>query len=109
MVYQRVSQRALLLTATLGLAHAVAVPEPTAAPAMVEVRAPIVTPPANPLDARKRYLEERNILSDIVSDVEGVAASWGSVLGSALPSFFTEGKLSLSSRAGTSKACTYQA
>lgn len=92
MAPNRSSQRALLLSATLGFAHAVAVPDPTAAPAKVAVRAPIVTPAAVRFDDRHSYVQQRNIIDDIQSGVEGVAKSWGSVLGTDLPSFFTEGK-----------------
>ncbi|KAF2996426.1 hypothetical protein E8E13_003057 [Curvularia kusanoi] len=85
------SQRALLLSATLGLAHAVTLPEPTAIPAKVEVRAPIVTPAAVRFDERYSYVQRRDILDSIKSGVEGIAKSWGSVLGTDLPSYFTEG------------------
>ena len=91
MVNQRTSQRALLLSA-LGLASAVAVPEPTKVPAKVEVRAPVVTPAAIRFDGQHSYLQKKNIIDDIKSGVDGIAASWGSVLGTDLPSFFTEGK-----------------
>lgn len=92
MAPHRSSQRAILLSATLGLAHAVTLPEPTAVPAKVEVRAPIVTPAAVRFDDRYSYVQRRDILDNIKSGVEGVAKSWGSVLGTDLPSFFTEGK-----------------
>ncbi|CAN9191177.1 unnamed protein product [Alternaria alternata] len=91
MVHQRASQRALLLSATLGLAGAVAVPEPTAVPAKVEVRAPVVTPAAIRFDGRHSYVQKRDIIDDIKSGVENYANSIGSVLGTDLPSFFTEG------------------
>jgi hypothetical protein len=86
------SQRALLLSAALGFVSAIAVPEPTAVPAKVEVRAPIVTPAAIRFDSQHSYLQKKNIVDDIKSGVDGIAASWGSVLGTDLPSFFTEGK-----------------
>jgi hypothetical protein len=89
---QRTSQRALLLSAIFGLASAVALPEPTAVPAKVEVRAPVVTPAAIRFDSQHSYVQKRNIIDNIKSGVDGVAASWGSVLGTDLPSFFTEGK-----------------
>lgn len=92
MVHQRASQRALLLSATLGLANAFALPEPTAVPAKVEVRAPVVTPAAIRFVGRHSYVEKRNIIDDIKSGVDNYAASIGSVLGTDLPSFFTEGK-----------------
>lgn len=85
------SQRWLLLSATLGLASAVAIPEPTAVPAKVEVRAPIVTPAAIRFDGHHSYLQKKDIINDIKSGVQGIAQSWGSVLGTDLPSFFTEG------------------
>lgn len=92
MAPNRSSQRALLLSAALGLAQAVTVPEATAVPARVEVRAPIVTPAAVRFDGRYSYVERRDILDKIASGVDGIAKSWGSVLGTDLPSFFTEGK-----------------
>ncbi|KAF2134352.1 hypothetical protein P153DRAFT_362121 [Dothidotthia symphoricarpi CBS 119687] len=85
------SQCALLLCAAISLANAVALPDPTAVPVRVEVRAPIVTPAAISFDGRYSYIERRNILSDIASGVDGVAKSWASVLGSDLPSYFTDG------------------
>ncbi|KAH7410476.1 hypothetical protein DE146DRAFT_604263 [Phaeosphaeria sp. MPI-PUGE-AT-0046c] len=85
------SQRWLLLSATLGLASAVAIPEPTPVPAKVEVRAPIVTPAAIRFDGSHSYLQKKNIIDDIKSGVNGIAQSWGSVLGTDLPSFFTDG------------------
>lgn len=93
MARTRSSQLALLLSATLGLAHAVSLPEPTAAPAKIEVRAPIVTPAAVRFDDRYSYFQRRNLLDDIKSDVQGIAKSWGSVLGTDLPSYFISGKL----------------
>ncbi|KAF2025415.1 hypothetical protein EK21DRAFT_116818 [Setomelanomma holmii] len=87
----RTSQRALLLSATLGLVNAVALPERTPEPARIEVRAPIVTPAAIRFDSRHSYLEKKDILDNIKSGLAGVEQSWASVLGSALPSFFTEG------------------
>lgn len=99
-------QHALLLSATLGLARAVSLPDPTAAPAKVEVRAPIVTPAAIRFDDRYSYVQRRDILDNIKSGVDGIAKSWGSVLGTDLPSFFTDGKLRVS---GTlAKACADQ-
>ncbi|KAL5113155.1 hypothetical protein ACEQ8H_008981 [Pleosporales sp. CAS-2024a] len=85
------SQRWLLLSAALGLASAVALPEPTAVPARVEYRAPVVTPAAVRFDSRHSDLQRRNIINDIESGVEGVAKSLASEIGSALPSFFTDG------------------
>lgn len=85
------SQRWMLLSAALGLAGAVAIPEPTPVPAQVEVGAPIVTPAAIRFDSRHSYLHKKDIINDIKSGVNGVAKSWESVIGSALPSFFTEG------------------
>lgn len=93
MAPNRSSQRALLLSAALGLVHAVSLPEPTAIPAKVEVRAPIVTPAAVRFDDKYSYVQKRNIIDDIKSDIGGIAKSWGSVLGTDLPSFFTDGKL----------------
>ena len=67
MAPNRSSQRALLLSAALGLAQAVTVPEATAVPARVEVRAPIVTPAAVRFDGRYSYVERRDILDKIAS------------------------------------------
>lgn len=69
-----------------------AVPEATAVPARVEMRDPVVTPAAIRFDSRHSYLHRRDILDDIKSGVDGIAQSWASVLGTDLPSFFTEGK-----------------
>jgi hypothetical protein len=87
------SQHWMLLSATLGLAGAVALPEATAAPTKVEISAPIVTPAVIRFDGRFSYLEKKNVIDDIQSGVAGVAKSWESVIGTALPSFFTDGKL----------------
>ncbi|KAH9869119.1 hypothetical protein IAQ61_006324 [Plenodomus lingam] len=91
MVYPRGSGRALLLSASFGLVRAVAVPEPTPVPAKVEVRAPVVTPALIRFDGRGSYIQKRNIISDIANGVQGIEKSWASVLGTDLPSFFTEG------------------
>ncbi|EUC39136.1 hypothetical protein COCCADRAFT_31863 [Bipolaris zeicola 26-R-13] len=91
MVQQRTWQHALQLAATVGLAGAVAIPEPTAVPAkVVEVREPLVTPAAVRFDSRMSYVQ-RDIIDDIKSGVGGYAQSLGSVLGTDLPSFFTDG------------------
>ncbi|CAO2654546.1 Nn.00g112790.m01.CDS01 [Neocucurbitaria sp. VM-36] len=87
----RRSQRALVLSATLGLAHGAALPEPTAAPAPVQVRAPVITPAAIRFDSRHSYVQRRDLFDDIKSGVDNVAHSWASVLGTDLPSLFTEG------------------
>jgi hypothetical protein len=91
MARTQIPQRWMLLSAALGLASAVAIPEPTTVPAKVEVRAPIVTPAAIRFDSRHSYLHKKDIIDDIKSGVGGVAKSWESVIGSALPSFFTDG------------------
>ncbi|KAH7081813.1 hypothetical protein BKA63DRAFT_550411 [Paraphoma chrysanthemicola] len=91
MASSRATQSVLLLAATLGLVNAVALPAATPAPARVEARAPIVTPAAIRFDSRHSYLEKKDIINDIKSGVAGVAKSWESVIGSALPSFFTDG------------------
>lgn len=83
-------QSALLLSVA-SLANTAAIPEPTAVPVRVEVRAPVVTPAAIRFDDRYSYVERRNVLSDIANGVNSVAKSWESVLGSALPSYFTQG------------------
>ncbi|KAJ4303489.1 hypothetical protein N0V90_002384 [Kalmusia sp. IMI 367209] len=91
-MYTKASQHALLLGAAFGAVNAVAIPEPTAAPAPVEARAPLTTPAAVYFRGDRSYVvEKRNILSDIASGVDGIAHSWASVLGTDLPSFFTEG------------------
>jgi len=92
MAPSKTAQRAWLLSATLGLVSAVALPEKTPVPAKVEVRAPIVTPAAIRFDSRHSYLQRKDIIDDIKSGVNGIAQSWGSVIGQDLPSFFTEGK-----------------
>jgi len=91
MVPTRVSGGTLLLGATWGLVHAVAVPDPTPAPAGVQIREPITTPAAIQFDGRNNYPQKRNIVSDIANGVQRIEKSWASVLGTALPSFFTEG------------------
>jgi hypothetical protein len=92
MVHRHSWQHALQLAATLGLAGAVAIPEPTAVPAKVEAREPLVTQAAVRFDGQYSYVQKRDIIEDIKSGVEGYAASLGSVLGTDLPSFFTDGK-----------------
>lgn len=86
------SRYLLLLGAAIRATHAVAIPEPTPTPAKVQVRAPVVTPAAIYFNADRSYVyHKRNFLSDIVGGVDSIAHSWESVLGSALPSFFTQG------------------
>lgn len=63
-------------------------------PAAVEAAAPIVTPAILRFDGKHSYVE-RDILDDIKSGVAGVEASFKSVFGTALPSFFTEGTTSV--------------
>ncbi|KAH7350311.1 hypothetical protein BKA66DRAFT_291216 [Pyrenochaeta sp. MPI-SDFR-AT-0127] len=91
MAFQRFSQHALLLSTTLAFAHAIALPEATPVPAKVQVRAPVVTPAAIRFDGQHSYVQRRDILDQIKSGVDGIAHSWASVLGTDLPSFFTEG------------------
>ncbi|EOA85144.1 hypothetical protein ACJQWK_06646 [Exserohilum turcicum] len=91
MVHHRAWQRALQLGATVGLAGAMALPEPTPVPAKVEAREPLVTPAAIRFDGRYSYVQKRDIVSDIKSGVDGYVNSIGSVLGTDLPSFFTDG------------------
>lgn len=91
-MYTRLSQQALLLGAALKAVTAVAIPDPTAAPAAVEARAPITTPAPVYFEGEKSYiLDKRNLLDDIKNGVDSIAKSWGSVLGTDLPSYFTEG------------------
>lgn len=90
-MYAKTSQYTLLLGAALKAA-AVAIPDPTAAPAPVEARAPLTTPAPIYFAGGKSYvLDKRNLLDDIKNGVDSVAKSWGSVLGTDLPSYFTEG------------------
>jgi hypothetical protein len=92
-MYTKVTQQALLLGATLAVANAVSIPEPTAVPAKVEVRAPVVTPAAIRFDGRHSYMyDRRNIISDIASGADDVLHSLGSVFGKDLPSYFISGK-----------------
>lgn len=101
-MHTNTASHALLLGATLQLANAIALPDPTPVPAKVEARAPLVTPAAIRFEGDRSYvLDKRNILSDILSGVDGIAQSWGSVLGTDLPSFFTDGK----SRLGHCTVC----
>ena len=91
-MYTTLPRRALLLSTALQIANAVAIPEPTLVPAQVEASAPKVTPAAIYFEGAHSYmLDKRNVLSDIVSGADSIAKSWGSVLGTDLPSFFTEG------------------
>jgi hypothetical protein len=93
-MYTKVTRQALLLGATFAAANAVAIPEPTAVPAKVEVRAPIVTPAAIRFDGTHSYVyDRRNIISDIASGADGVLQSLGSVFGQDLPSYFISGTL----------------
>ncbi|KAF2108346.1 hypothetical protein BDV96DRAFT_504686 [Lophiotrema nucula] len=86
-------QRALLVAgAALTAVNAVAVPDPTAVPAKVEIRAPVVTPAAIRFDGRHSYMyDRRNIISDIASGADNFVHSLGSVLGTDLPSYFISG------------------
>jgi hypothetical protein len=91
-MFAKAPQHALLLAAAFQAANAVAIPDPTAAPAPVEARAPITTPaPVVFVGGRSYVLDRRNIFDDIKNGVDGIAKSWGSVLGTDLPSYFTEG------------------
>lgn len=93
-MYTKVTQQALLLGATFAVANAIAIPEPTAVPAKVEVRAPIVTPAAIRFDGTHSYMyDRRNIISDIESGAGNVLHSLGSVFGQDLPSYFISGEL----------------
>lgn len=88
------ARRALLLSATLGFASAVTVPEATPVPAAVEVRAPIVTAAPIRFDGRYSYMERRGVIDNLQSGIDKYAKSLGSELGSAIPSFFTDGEIS---------------
>ena len=91
MVCYRTSQSTLLLGAVLHTANAIVLPEPTVAFSNAQIPAPIVTPAAIRFDGHHSYIDKRDILDDIKSGVDGIAQSWASVLGTDLPSFFTEG------------------
>ncbi|ORX91065.1 hypothetical protein BCR34DRAFT_609055 [Clohesyomyces aquaticus] len=87
-------RRALVLGGALfaGVVNGVAIPDPTALPAKVEVRAPVVTPAAIRFDGRHSYAyDKRNIISDIASGADNVLHSLGSVLGTDLPSYVISG------------------
>jgi hypothetical protein len=85
-------RRALLLSTALHIANAVVVPDPTAIPAQVEASAPKVTPAPIMFEGAHSYMmDKRNVISDVVSGADSVAKSWGSVLGTDLPSYFTQG------------------
>jgi hypothetical protein len=91
-MYTNLLQRALLGGIALQAANAVAIPDPTAVPVRVEPRAPRVTPAAIYFEGDRSYMhDKRNVLSDVVSGADSIAKSWGSVLGTDLPSYFTEG------------------
>ncbi|KAF2639941.1 hypothetical protein P280DRAFT_401151 [Massarina eburnea CBS 473.64] len=85
---------ALLGAVAVHRVAAIAIPEATAVPANVQIRTsqPQVTPAPIVFRGDRSYAhDKRNVLSDIASGVDNVAKSWGSVLGTDLPSFFTEG------------------
>ncbi|PVI02192.1 hypothetical protein DM02DRAFT_613155 [Periconia macrospinosa] len=84
---------ALLLAAA---ASAVVIPDPTRTPVVAPdaaIRRPQMTRAPIMFHGQNSYyaLDKRNVLSDVASGVDSVAKSWGSVLGTDLPSFFTEG------------------
>ncbi|KAH7115297.1 hypothetical protein B0J11DRAFT_540281 [Dendryphion nanum] len=79
------SKQLLLLGSAIAVVNAVAIPEPTAVPARVEVRAPIITP------AAMHMYDQRDIIQDIVSGADKVLHSLGSVLGKDLPSYVISG------------------
>jgi len=82
----------LLASVAIKIAAAVAIPEPTVIPDRVQIWTPRTTPAAIYFEGGRSYVyDKRNVISGIVSGVDGIAQSWGSVLGSALPSFFTQG------------------
>ncbi|KAF2876605.1 hypothetical protein BDV95DRAFT_483738 [Massariosphaeria phaeospora] len=87
-------QSLLLAAMAITAVRAVAIPDPTAVPAEIEMRAPVpvVTPAAIRFDGSHSYMHNRrNILSDIASGVDGVLNSLGSVLGTDVPAYVTEG------------------
>ncbi|KAF2792209.1 hypothetical protein K505DRAFT_418602 [Melanomma pulvis-pyrius CBS 109.77] len=91
-MYTKATQQALLLGATFAVANAIAIPEPTAVPAKVEARAPVITPAAIRFDGAHSYMyDRRNILSDIASGADNILHSLGSVLGQDLPSYVISG------------------
>ena len=96
-MYPKPLRQVLLLGANLAVAKAIALPEPTAAPAKVEARAPIITPAARRFDATHSYgYDRRNVIDDIKSGAGNVLHSLGSVLGQDLPSYVISGKLHIS-------------
>lgn len=86
------AQRLLLLGSALFTAiNAAALPEPSAVPAKVEARDPLITPAVR-FDGRYSHLNDRrDIISDIVSGADDFVQSLGSVLGKDLPSYFISG------------------
>jgi len=107
-MYTNIPRRVLLLSTALQIANAVAIPDPTAVPVYIEAAAPKVTPAAIYFEGAHSYMyDKRNVLSDIVSGADSVAKSWGSVLGTDLPSYFTEGIPNWFQGAFGGTACDY--
>ena len=89
----RIARRFLLVGAAIAAVHAVAIPDPTAVPAKVEVRTPVVTPAAIRFDGSHSYMyDRRNVISDIANGADSLLDDWGSILKTDVPSFFTDGK-----------------
>jgi hypothetical protein len=86
----RATQQFLLVGSLLLTTHAAAVADPTAAPAKVAVRAPVITAAPIQFDGRYSY-DRRNVISDIANGADNVLHSLGSVLGQDLPSWVISG------------------
>lgn len=99
-------EQLLLLGGIIATVNAVAIPEPTAVPANVEVRAPMITPAAIRFDGSHSYMyDRRDILQDIASGANNVLHSLGSVLGKDLPSYVISGKFRARCQANTEGTC----
>ncbi|KAF2008539.1 hypothetical protein BU24DRAFT_497975 [Aaosphaeria arxii CBS 175.79] len=86
------STKLALVSSVIVSVNAVAIPEPTAVPDSVEVRAPVVTPAAIRFDGSHSYMyDRRNIISDIASGADNFLHSLGSVIGQDLPSYVISG------------------
>ncbi|KAF2195092.1 hypothetical protein K469DRAFT_615345 [Zopfia rhizophila CBS 207.26] len=91
-MHYKMSQWLLLAAANTAAIHAAAIPDPTAAPVQVEVRAPIITPAAIRFDGSHSYmLDRRGKIEDILSGVNDKLHSIGSILGTDVPSYVVSG------------------
>jgi hypothetical protein len=80
----------------IGVASAVAVPDPTVVPEANPILdpAPSITPAARFFDGQRSY-DRRNLVSDIANGADNVLHSLGSVLGQDLPSYVISGEQEL--------------